>query len=407
VATEVVYDPFSPEVMRAPYPVYRELRAAYRVYPLPAYDAWALTRFDDVWQVLADRARFSIVEGPVFARPRLLRHNDGPPAPRPPRPVPSFAMVDPPLHTRLRRAMVGPFLPGAVAALEPVVRDVARRRLEELAGRGTFDVRHDYASFVSAAVAARQLGFSPDEATQLVELVNRYVRRDEGSPGVSDEGSAARGTLDGFMLDLVVARRRSGPTDAPADALDGLLAFTDTDGSLTDREVAEQLVTLFVGGSETLPKVLAGAAYELWRAPDQRRALARDPAAAPRAFEEALRHQLPLQFVGRTLLADAEVAGVRMRAGQRLVLLLICANRDEREFADPERFDAARPIERHLGLGRGTHVCIGAHVARLEGVVMLQELLARVPDYEVDDGDLRREGSEFHVGWAAMPIAAR
>jgi cytochrome P450 len=117
-----------------------------------------------------------------------------------------------------------------------------------------------------------------------------------------------------------------------------------------------------------------------------------------------LRHQLPLQFVGRTLLVDTEVAGVAMRAGQRVVLLLICANRDELEFDDPERFDAARAIDRHLGFGHGVHVCIGAHVARLEGVVLVQELLARFPDYAVVEDGLERETSEFHVGWARMPV---
>jgi len=124
------------------------------------------------------------------------------------------------------------------------------------------------------------------------------------------------------------------------------------------------------------------------------------------AFEEMLRHQLPLQFVGRTLRVDTEVAGVAMRAGQRVVLLLICANRDEREFADPERFDPTRVIDRHLGFGHGVHVCIGAHVARLEGVVMLQELLARHPHYEVVEEGLAREVSEFHVGWSHMPVFA-
>jgi len=169
-----------------------------------------------------------------------------------------------------------------------------------------------------------------------------------------------------------------------------------------------------VGGSETLPKVTAGAVHQLWRDPAQRDALVAEPTRVPAAFEEALRTELPLQFVGRTLLVDAEVAGERMRAGQRVVLLLICANRDEHEFADPERFVASRfsggrlgaggRNDRNLGLGHGVHVCIGAHVARLEGTVMLQELLARHPRYEVDDTDLRREGSEFHVSWAQMPI---
>ena len=118
-----------------------------------------------------------------------------------------------------------------------------------------------------------------------------------------------------------------------------------------------------------------------------------------------LRHQLPLQFVGRTLTVDTEVAGAEMRAGQRVVLLLICANRDEDEFVDPEQFDARRVIDRHLGFGHGVHVCIGAHVARLEGAVLVQELLARAPDYEVVEDGLARECSEFHVGWARMPIS--
>jgi cytochrome P450 len=113
---------------------------------------------------------------------------------------------------------------------------------------------------------------------------------------------------------------------------------------------------------------------------------------------------LPLQFVGRTLLVDTEVAGVAVRAGQRVILLLICANRDEREFDDPEHFDTTRTMERHLGFGHGVHVCIGAHVARLEGTVLVQELLARFPDYDVVEDGLAREVSEFHVGWARMPI---
>lgn len=410
----VEYDPFSAEVMQDPYPVYRRLRAAHRVYPLPEYDAFALTRFDDVWRVLADRECFSIVEGPVFRREQLLRHRDGrPPAPAPARPVPSFSTLDAPVHTALRRAMLEPFRPGAVNALAPTVRRLVRERLDELGDVKRFDVRHDYAAPVAAAVAAHQLGFPEEDARELVALVNRSVRRAPGRSGATEDGLAARGTLGEFMT-AVVGDRRAHPNDEPRDALDGLLACTipDENGTprpLDDAEIADQLSTLFVGGSETLPKVLAGATYELWRDPPQRDALATDPSRAPHAFEEALRHDLPLQFIGRTLTVDAEVAGAPMRTGQRVVLLLICANRDEHEFTDPDRFDAARFAagggqRRTLGLGHGVHVCIGAHIARLEGAVMLRELLARHPRYEVDDRDLHREASEFHVSWAEMPI---
>jgi len=422
----VEYDPFSPEVMHDPYPVYRELRAAHRAYALPAYDAWALTRFDDVWQALADRRTLSIVEGPVFRREQLLRHNDGrAPTVPPARPVPSFSTLDAPVHTHLRKAMLGPFRPGFVADLEPTVRALARDRLDELdAARpdGRFDVRHDYAAPVAAAVAAHQLGFRVEDARSLVDLVNRSVRRAPGRSGITEEGLAARREMGEFFVALVADRRARPRPAEPQDALNGLLSASVPDGSvpdgegglrpLDDTEIADQLSTLFVGGSETLPKVTAGAAYELWRDRSQRNALLADPTRIPHAFEEALRTELPLQFVGRTLLVDAEIAGESMRAGQRVVLLLICANRDEREFDEAERFDATRfgaggRNDRNLGLGHGVHVCIGAHIARLEGAVMLQELLTRHPRYEVDDTDLRREGSEFHVSWAEMPVVTR
>ena len=401
---DVAYDPFAVDVMTDPYPVYRELRARHRVAPLPEYDAYALTRFDDVWKVLTDRDRFSIFEGPVFHREALLRHHEGPPVTTPSRPLPTFSMLDPPAHTQVRQALLGPFRPRAVTPLEPTVRDLARARLDALADRGTFDVRHDYASPLAAQVAALQLGFPIEDAELLVAWVNAFVARDPDVAGISDAGQAAHAELHAYLVDLV-AERRATRGDAPPDLIDDLCAYSGAHGPLDDSEIAVQLSTLFIGGSETLPKTVAGGAYELWRRPDQRDALAADPALVPNAFEEMLRHQLPLQFVGRTLLVDSEVAGVEMRAGQRVVLLLICANRDEAEFTDPEQFDARRVMERHLGFGHGVHVCIGAHVARLEGVVLVQELLARHPRYEVDEPGFARECSEFHVGWARMPIA--
>jgi cytochrome P450 len=397
------YDPFAPEVMSDPFPIYRELRARHRAYRIDAYDAYALPRFDDVWRVLADRERFSIVEGPVFHREALLRHNDGPPDNSVRRPLRSFSMIDAPVHTRLRRAIVDPFRPGSVARLEDDVRTLAVAQLDALAARDTFDVRQDYASPVSAAVAGALVGLPPPDGVALAAVVNRYLRREPGQAGISEAGMAARREIDERLLEVVTARRRAGPSDR-GDVVDGLLAFRTPDGPLDDDEIVGQLVTLFIGGTETLPKVVAGGTYELWRQPDARAEVAADPARAAPAFEEMLRHQLPLQFVGRTLLVDVTVAGESMRAGQRVALLMISANRDEAEFADPDRFDVGRRMERHLGLGHGAHVCIGAHVARLEGIVMIRELLARHPRYEVDDSALVREASEFQIGWATMPI---
>ena len=154
----VDYDPFSPQAMADPHPAYRALRAAGPVHPLPQYDAVALPRFGEVWQVLCDLESFSIAGGPVFVREQLLRParlEDHDPAD----PNLSFSMWDPPLHSRIRQLMSPPLRPRAAAMLEPRVRALARERLDELVGAGRLDVARDYAAPVVVTVACEVLGF--------------------------------------------------------------------------------------------------------------------------------------------------------------------------------------------------------------------------------------------------------
>ena len=393
------YDPFSREVMADPLPFYRALRSRGRAHSLPRYDAWALPRFDDVWHVLQDRERFTIVEGPIFARDRLLAPNDAPLSTTVDRPIRTFSMIDPPTHTQLRRAMLPPFLPRAVATLEADVRAHVRALLDELIPRGGFDAVGELGSPVAAAATCRLLGVPADDHPTIVRQVNAFTRREPGEPGMSPVGRDAQVQLHRYLTEWVAgARGRGGLVD--------LLAAYDTgsDEPLSDQEIAVQVNTLLVGGVETLPKIVAGGLRRLWLEPDQRVDLAADPSLSANAFEEIMRLESVLQWVGRTLLVDAEVAGVEMTAGQRVFLLLVSANFDEREFPDPERFDIRRTISRTLVFGHGVHVCIGAHAARLEGRVILEELLARAPDYEIDPQGIERPPSEFQVGYTAMPV---
>jgi cytochrome P450 len=117
-----------------------------------------------------------------------------------------------------------------------------------------------------------------------------------------------------------------------------------------------------------------------------------------------MRYGAPLQWVGRTVIRPAVVAGTPMEAGQRVILLLASANRDELEFDDADQFRWDRPVTRHLAFGHGLHFCIGSHVARLEGRVLVDELLARIPDYEIDVAGAVRPPSEFQVGYTSMPL---
>jgi cytochrome P450 len=393
------YDPFAPEMMADPLPFYRELRDRGAVHPLRQYDAWVLPRFEDVWQVLADRDRFSIVEGPIFARDRLLTPNGGAPETSVPRPLPSFSMIDPPVHTRLRRAMLTPFLPNTVATMEADVRAHARAVLDALLARGTFDAVADLGSPVAAVATCCLLGLPVSDHDTIVRQVNAFTRRAPGESGVSPEGRTMQTALHAYLSDFARDSRGRG------ELVDVLAAYDTGAGEpLSDAEIAVQLTTLLVGGVETLPKIVAGGLHRLWRHPEQRAVLVGDPSLVGNGFEEIMRLESVLQWVGRTLLVDANLGGQPVRAGQRVFLLLVSANHDDREFENPEVFDVRRPFPRTLVFGHGVHYCIGVHAARLEGRVILEELLARMPDYAIDERGIERPPSEFQIGYTAMPV---
>lgn len=391
------YDPFSRTALRDPYPAYRELRASAPMYRLEAYDAWAVARFADVWQVIGNASSFSIHGGPVFVREALLAPADPARIGGADRRL-SFSMWDPPLHTAIRARMRAPLRPGALGGLEQEIRGLARARLAALVPRGRLDVVSEYVGPVSAQITLRALGLPTGDAEELRLLVNRFSQREPDQPGMTAEGMAAHAKLQAHVEGYLAGGRANGGVAA-------LLRGAELDGArLDDSQVATQLVTLLTGGVETLPKILAGGLLELARSPDQRALLVRNPELCARAFEEIIRHQGVLQHVGRTALREVEVAEVRVKRGQRLFLLLQSANRDEREVSAPDRFDVQRDAPRQLGFGHGPHHCVGIHLARLEGRVLLEEFLRAVPDYAVDASGIERAVSEFQIGYTRMPL---
>ena len=403
----VEYDPFSTDAMSDPFPLYRALRALGPVYRLDHYDAWALPRFAEVWQVAQDRDNFSIVEGPVFGRDQLLRHNDGAPDTAPRRPVPSFAAVDPPLHTQLRQHMYPSFTPRACRDLAREVEEMVKNQLDALEGRDRFDVVADFAGPVAVVSTLRFLGLPLHDADTLRRLINASTTRDPGTPGQSAAGLAAHLELRSYLTDAFAQRRRSAD-GRDTGVIDRLLEFANSDGlPFSDDEIAVQISTLLVGGGETLPKIIAGGLLQLDTHRDQRDALVDDPGLIPQAFEEMVRLEGVLQFVGRTLTRDAVVGGQQMHAGQRVLLLLQSANRDESEFPDPDTFSIHRTISRQVGFGHGVHFCIGAHAARLVGIALLRGLLHRHPDHRPDRTAATRPASEFQIGWTNLPVDVR
>jgi cytochrome P450 len=236
-------------------------------------------------------------------------------------------------------------------------------------------------------------------------LVNQSTQREPGTPGRSSTARAAGAELHDRLRVHVAQRRVERGSGERPDLVDRLLdARLDDDTSLDDSEIATQLSTLLVGGAETLPKIIAGGLIRLAAHPQQRAELVAAPQLVQRAFEEVLRLEGVLQFVGRTATSEVTVAGTQVHPGQRVLLLLQSANRDEREFDEPDEFSIHRVSDRHLGFGHGVHFCIGAHPARLVGITLLQQLLARYPDYDVDLDAAERPPSEFQIGWTHLPL---
>ena len=403
VTQDFSYHPFDPTVMADPRPYYRTLRDQHPVYYIEDLDTYALSRFDDVWAVLEiNDGTFVASEGTLPAAAVLARRNDGPVADPPLHPLPFHANFDAPLYDDVRRCTAGQFRPRSANLFEGRIRELANQRLDALLPLGRFDLTQDYGGIVAASIVCELVGLPADLAADVLSTVNAGSLAQPGS-GV-EVANARPGYLE--YLTPVVQRVRAGAHDGPLPIVENLLAYRLPDGSaLTDTEVATQMLGVFIGGTETVPKIVAHGLWELSRHPDQLAAVRADPAAnVPVAREEIIRYCAPAQWFARTLRRPFTIHGTTMAPGQRIISLLASANRDEREYPDPEAFSWDRPIPRSLAFGRGQHFCLGYHLARLEIAVLISEWLRRVPDYRIDEASAQRPPSSFQWGWNSVPV---
>jgi cytochrome P450 len=388
----VEYNPFSEEVMADPHPVYRRLREEAPVYRLADHACWALSRFEDVWNASMDAKSYSVARGTT---PSQLLTKIQPV-------TPMLNNMDPPDHTRLRAQLRPFFAPARIRELETTIRELFCEALDGLMESGGGDLVGEFGTRVATKVASIVAGIPLEDAEMLYRLVQRFFAHEEGVDGMSPDGIAAM--LEMFeYFGALAARRRAAGTQS-AHPLDVLIEFEQGGRRLEDAVIASHMSLLLIGGSETFPKVFANLARRLVEHPSQRAAVAADPSLAPDAMIEALRYDMPTQFLGRTLVRDVELHGEKLREGESVLFLYASANRDDREFTNPDVFDIARRPPRILSFGHGTHACLGIHVAKAEGRIALEELLRRAPEYEVDLAAAERLRTEFVQGFARMPV---
>lgn len=401
--TEFSYDPFDAAVMANPLPYYRILRDHHPVYYMPQWDTFALSRFGDIWKVLeVNDGTFVASEGTLPAASVLAQHNSGPVEDPPLHPLPFHAMFDADLYGEIRRTHSRPFRPRSITDFEDRIRELANERLDLLLPHGSFDLTQDYGGVVVATIVCELLGIPTDFAPQVLASVNAGSL---AQPGVGVDTGQARPNYFEFLLPAV-ARRRADQSGEPLDVVDGLLGYHLPDGTaLDDMEVATQMLCIFIGGTETVPKIVAHGLWELSQRPDQLAAVRADPESnVPVAREEMIRYCAPAQWFARTARKPFEIHGQTINPGQRVITLLASASRDEREYPEPDEFIWDRPIRRSLAFGRGQHFCIGYHLARLEIDVLLAEWLRRVPDYAIQAQDATRLPSSFQWGWNNIPV---
>jgi cytochrome P450 len=386
------YHPYSPEIIEDPHPVYRRLREEAPCYFLADWDTWFLSRFDDIWNASMDGESYSTAGGTTTAQ--LVSQVQ---------PVtPMLANFDPPRHTALRSRISPYFTPGAVRRLEPRIAEIVDQAFAAVREKPEVDVYGDFAARVSVKVACLANGFPMEDSEMLNALVWRFFAREEGVQGMTSDGVQAMMEMFAYFGALVNERRRAG---ADGDSVVDLLCRYEEEGQRYDVESASSHLSLFlIGGAETFPKTFASAVHRFWQHPEQRAALAADLSLVPEAYREVLRFDMPTQYLMRRVVREVSLHGERLRPGQKVAFLYPSANRDAREFADPDRFDVRRRPPRILSFGHGIHACIGQHFARAEARMCIETLLRHAPEYEVQASRLRRLRTEFVQGWETMPV---
>ena len=364
----VQYRVFGRDTWREPFGLYRRLRDEDPVHFSEEIGIWVLSRFADVYAAALDSSRFSSASG-------ISLRNEREKLPL----LPTMVMMDPPDHTGNRRRVNRSFSPGNVRQIEPALRNFVSSCVDRLRDAGSADLVAGLARPVPCFVVAHYLGV-PEQDRALFEGWTQAIVQANVGGHAYGAGDALR-ELYGYFSELIVRKH-----DDPGDDMLSDLAQPDSDGEwLSTEEILGYAFVMIAGGNDTAAGLIAGAAELLTDNPDQRSRLLEDPTSTKGAVEELLRLTSPVQGLCRVTREEVTIDGVAIPVDSRVMLCYGAANRDPREFGpDAGQMDVHRQVGRQLAFGSGVHHCLGSYAARLQGRVVIEELLRKCPDFAVD-----------------------
>jgi len=378
-----------------PWPMYAALRDHDPMHHVDAGDYWVMSRHADIWAAARDHETFSSANGLTVAynELELIGLVDNPP----------MVMQDPPVHTAFRKLVARGFTPRQVEAVEPKVREFVIERIEGLRAAGGGDIIAELFKPLPSMVVAHYLGVPDEDRAQFDGWTDAIVAASANGPGgVASVGDAV-GSMMGYFAELIERRRRDPGDDTVSHLVAaGVGADGDIAGTLS---ILAFTFTMVTGGNDTTTGLLGGAVQLLHRYPEQRQLLAEQPDLIADAIEEFLRLTSPVQGLARTVTRDVTVADTTVPAGRKVLLLYGSANRDERQYGpDAGELDVTRRPRNILTFSHGAHHCLGAAAARMQSRVALTELLARCPDFEVDEAGIAWAGGSYVRRPVSVPV---
>jgi cholest-4-en-3-one 26-monooxygenase len=389
-----LYDPDA-YVAGPPHELFAELRRTQPVYfqemtGEPGY--WMVLKHADVVHVAREATLFSASEGGVMlenleaSQLDMMRN--------------MLLAMDPPRHVDYRRPVAPRFKARVIAEMEPQIRAICREIMAGAAARSDVEFVHDVTSSLPSRVIGQLMGLPAEDLPMIHRLAEMNTSGQDAE--YMSANDVPQASIDMAMYAIEFAGRRR--SEEPRPDLTTLLLETDFNGHyMTDVDFGSFFVQLVTAGNDTTKTMLASGLLTLLEHPNQLNALRADPSFVPGAVEEILRYANPLHYFRRTTTRDTELRGVKIPAGEKVAMIYTSANRDEDVFADPQHFDIRRTPNPHLSFGIAEHFCLGVHLARLEGRVFFEELLATFPTIELT-GEPVRVRSNLNNALKVLPI---